>query len=404
MGLYQTGRNVTVAYKARSGGAYGDAAASGGGATVLRPISGGLNLTKGNIQSRENRRDGMQTRGRHGQHAVAGSYQAELSVGSFDDLFAAAFRSTWAAAVTITQATAGMSTATLSATTSTITASAGSWITSGLRVGDVIVFTAGLTGNLNRNLRVVALTATVITVAETIATVTGPIATWSVSVRRKLVQSSTLVETDFSFEEYEADIDQSERFDGVRVTGFDLEMAPNGLVNVTFNLIGRTMTPLATGASPYFTSPSASVTLPLSVVDASIRLGSENLVDVTGLRIGFDLNAAPAEVIASQFTPDVFTNLAAVTGEVTMLRRNLDRVTDFLNETQLAIHLLCAENEAEPKDFFSLSITNMTLGGANKSALGADGPRTTTLPMVIGIDETGAAFDATMIKLVRSNA
>jgi len=401
MGLYQTGRNVAVSYKARSTGVFGDAAAVGAGATVLRPISGGLNFTKGSIESRENRRDGMKTRGRHGQHAVSGSYQVELSVGSFDDLFAAAFRATWAAQVTVTQAQ--MASGALSATTSAITSTLGSWITAGLRVGDVFRFTTGLTGNLARNLTVVALTATVVTVREALAIVAGPISTWSLTIMRKLVQTGAQTETDFSFEEYETDIDQSERFDGVRVTGFSFEMSPNGLATATFNLIGQKATPLLAAASPYFTGPTATVTLPLSVVDASIRLGADNLVDVTALTINYDLNAAPAEVIASPFTPDVFVNLAMVGGSITMLRRNLDQVSNFLNETQLALHVMCAIG-TEPREFFALTITNMTLGGANKSALGADGPRTTELPLTIGIDESGGAFDGTMIKLVRSNA
>lgn len=404
MGLYQTGRNVTVAYKARSGGSYGDAAASGSGATLLRPVGGGLNLTKGSFESAENRRDGQRTRGRHTQHAVAGSYQAELSVGTFDDLFAAAFRGAWAAAVTITQATVGMSTAALSCSTSAITASAGSWITSGLRVGDVINFSTGLTGNTNKNLRVVGLTATVITVAETLAAVAGPVASWSMAIKRKLILPATPVDADFSFEEYEADIDQSERFDGVRVTGFSIEMAPNSAVRATFNLMGQKGTDLATGDAPYFTSPTASVTLPLSVADSSIRLGSENLLDVTAFTLNFDLGAGPASVIASRLTPDVFTNLATVTGSITTLRRNLNQVSNFIAETQLALHVLMAENESEPKDFLALCLTNLTLGGVNKSALGADGPRTQELPIMVGIDEAGGAFDATMLKLVRSNA
>ena len=402
MGLYQTGRNVAVSYKARASGAYGDAAAVGAGATVLRPISGGLNFTKNPIESAENRRDGMTTRGRHGQHAVAGSYQCELGVGSFDDLFAAAFRSAWAAAVTVTQAT--MSTATLTCTSSVITATAGSFLTAGVRVGDVIVFTAGLTGNLNKNLRVVGLTATTITVAEVLTVIGTAVTTWSFGIKRKLIQTPTLTETDFSFEEYEADIDASERFDGVRVGGFSLEMSPNGMVRATFNLVGQKMTPLTSASAPYFTSPVASVSLPLSVADASIRLGSESLLDVTAFTLNFDVSAGPASVIASPYTPDVFTNLAKVTGSITTLRRSLDQVSNFVNETQLALHVLLAEADAEPKDFFALCMTNLVLGGANKSALGADGPRTQELPIMVGIDEAGGAYDATMLKLVRSNA
>ncbi|WP_209318352.1 phage major capsid protein [Falsiroseomonas selenitidurans] len=159
----------------------------------------------------------------------------------------------------------------------------------------------------------------------------------------------------------------------------------------------------STGSSPHFTLPTASVTLPLSVADASIRLGSENLLDVTAFTLNYDLGAGPAEVIANRYTPDVFTNLANVTGSITTLRRNLDQVSNFLNETQLALHVLMAENETSPADFLALCLTNLTLGGANKSALGADGPRTQELPIMVGIDEAGGAFDATMLKLVRSN-
>jgi hypothetical protein len=396
---YQTGRNVVVAYKANAS-AYGTPATSGGGATGFRPISGGINLTKTAIPSQENRRDGMMTRGRHGQRAVSGGYQAELSVGTFDALFEAALRGTWSAAATITQA--DVSSATLSVQTDGFTISTGSWITAGIRVGHTVRFTAGVLAANQINCRVIALTATKITVAELLTAEAGPIASWSVTRGKTLIQPATPVNRDFSFEEYEVDIDQSERFDGIRVSGFSLEMRPDSLMNVTFNLIGRDGEALATGASPYFTSPTFSTTLPLGVVDASLRLGSINLVDLTGFTLGFDLSAAPVSVAGSTRTPDVFTNLASVTAEVTALRDDLSRVTQFLAETQLALHLLCGIPGSN--DYWSLAITNATLGGATKSALGADGPRTQTLPLVIGIDEAGGAFDPTMLRISTSAA
>jgi hypothetical protein len=396
---YQTGRNVVVAYKANAG-AYGAPASSGGGATGFRPISGGINLTKTAIVSQENRRDGMQTRGRHGQRAVSGSYQAELSVGTFDALFEAAMRGTWSAAATITEAS--VSSATLSVEADGFVISGGSWITEGLRVGQTIRFTTGVLAANQINCRVIALTATKATVAETLTVEAGPIASWSVTRAKTLIQPDPPVARDFSFEEYEVDLDQSERFDGIRVSGFSFEMRPDSLINVTFNLVGQDGAALATGDSPYFTSPSFTTTLPLSVVDASLRLGSTNLVDLTGFTLGFDLSAQPVSVVGSNVTPDVFTNLSAVTSEITALRDDLSRVTQFLDETQLALHLMCALPGTT--DFFSLSMTNLTLGGATKSALGQDGPRTQTLPLVIGIDEAGGAFDPTMLRLSTSAA
>lgn len=401
MGIYQTGRNVVVAYKANAG-AYGTPAVVGAGATGLRFNSGKLLLTKQAIDSEENRRDGMRTRGRHGQRQVEGSYTSELAVGTFDALFEAAMRGTWSAAATITQA--AMSTATLSVQANSFTASTGSWITAGLRVGDEIQFTAGpVVGNRIR-CRIVGLTATVITVAETLTVEAGPIATWSVTRAKKLIQPAVMVERDFSLEEYGADIDQSMRYDGVRVTGFSMSMAPNGIISTTFNLRGQDGVTLATGASPYFTSPTFSTTGPLSVIEAAIRLGSENLVDATAFELNYDTGASDTQVIAATRTPDVFTNRASLTGSITVLRKNLDRMTDFLNETQTALYVRMAENEASPADFMGLAITNMTLGGGEGSQLGADGPQTVQIPFIIGIDEAGGAFDPTMLKLTSSAA
>ena len=52
--------------------------------------------------------------------------------------------------------------------------------------------------------------------------------------------------------------------------------------------------------------------------------------------------------------------------------------------------------------FVSFALTNFTFGGVDKSALNrAAGPRTETIQIPVGLvgkDETGGAFDATMIK------
>lgn len=401
MGLYQSGRNVVVAYKANAG-AYGTPAVSGSGATGVRFNQGKLSLTKGLIESGENRRDGMTTRGRHGMRTVASStpYQCELQVGAFDALFEAALRSTWSAAGPITQTTLGG--ATLSVAVDGYVASSGSWITSGFRVGDDILFSAGPNAGNRIRCRIVGLTATKITVAEALTVETGPIATWSVGRAKKLIQGPALVDRDFSWEEYGADIDQSVRYDGVRVTGFQLSMQPNGMIMVSFNLMGQDGVVLTTAASPYFTSPTFPTGGPLSAVEAAIYFGGESLLDATAWTLGFDLTGQGAGVIASTRTPDVFLNNAKVTFSLTALRRNLNRMSDFLAENPVTFFCRMAENEAAPPDFMGLSITNMTLGSAEGSAWGADGPQTVEMTGIVGIDESGGAFDPTMIKLTSS--
>lgn len=161
---YQTGRQIEVVYKPEA--AFG-ALPPPQGAKVFRANSGGLTLAIEPIRSNENRRDGMTTRGRHGSRSVTGQYAGDISVGTYDDLIEAALRGSFAPALAVNAA--AMNGASVSVSANAITASAGSWINAGLRVGDVITLGAGFVGtNQNRNLRIIGLTATVITVAETL--------------------------------------------------------------------------------------------------------------------------------------------------------------------------------------------------------------------------------------------
>ena len=66
--------------------------------------------------------------------------------------------------------------------------------------------------------------------------------------------------------------------------------------------------------------------------------------------------------------------------------------------------MLLTENETEPKDFVSIYVPNFTFASGAKSALGSDGPRTLTMDMLIGADDTGGAHDQTMVTLQTSAA
>lgn len=390
---YQSGRNILVAYKEET--AYGELPAASG-AKVFRPNTGGLNLTKGTIQSNENRRDGMTTRARHGQRSLAGSYGGDISLGSFDDLIAAVFRGTFDAPLALT----GLS-LTVDDVARTFTRSSGSWITDGVKVGDVVRFDDFTTvGNNDRNFRVTGVTATVLTVADEPVEVTVAETGVTMSRPKKVIQG--LTPRSFAFEEYEADIDGSEVALGVRVGSMQIQLQPNGMGVLTFNFAGQDSTVLEGADAPHFSSPVATTSIGMTAVEAAIRLGDEDLVDLTSLDITVDLRAAGAEVVGRTTTPDVFTNNATVEGNMTALRKDFARVKNFLAEDVLSLHLMFTENESEPRDFAAFYIGNLTLASASKSELGADGPRTQTIGLNIGKDERGGAFDPTMIKFQTS--
>jgi hypothetical protein len=407
--VWQTQSNGDVRYKVQS--ALGTAA-SGAGATLLRTAGGTAGrLTKSTTESNEIRSDGMMSRGRHGSWKTAGSYDCELSLDQMDDVFEAVFRGTWASALVITEATAGLTS--ITTTTSTIVAGGGSWITAGLRVGDVVRLTNHTTaGNNNINLRIKALTATVLTVVGTPLTLNATPDTAFTITRpgQKLINpaSGALVKRYFTVEEYEQDIDASEIFQDCVWGSIRLAMAPNGLVTVTPAWVGSGQFTTQSGAgAPSFTSPTVPTGVPLAVVDAALAFNGTDFVDLTAFDITLDITPNAPDVAASRYAPDVFTGQMAVSMSITALRSDLQRVADFSAETVCSLQLFAVENEAEPKDFFSLYVPNFTLGSVDKSALSkAGGPRTQTMAVpaaLVGIDNTGGAFDSTMVKIIVSN-
>lgn len=393
---YQTGRNVFVAYKPEV--AFGILPGPTG-AKYFRPNTGALSLSKEPIRSGENRRDGMTSRGRHGSRSVGGSYAGDLSVGTHDSLIEAVLRGTFDAPLALV----GLSVA-VDAANRTFTRAAGSWITDGVRVGDVGrfgAFTAGGAANNGRNFTVVGLTATVMTVAETPATIAQQTAI-TFARPKKVIQGTT--RRSFTFEEHELDIDGSEVFKGCRIGSMQLQMQPNGMATLTFGIVGQDMEVMTGAEAPYFTNAVESTTIGLTAVEALIRLGSTSVLDVTGINLTVNLNAAGQPVVGSSITPDVFDNLATIEGSVTALRQDVSRVQQFLNEDQLSLSLVFAENAAEPRSFCSFFLGNLTFSSATKSELGADGPRTQTLNLLVGKDERGGAFDPTMISFQSSAA
>src|SRR5690606_15576854 len=97
-----------------------------------------------------------------------------------------------------------------------------------LRIGDIIRLTDhSSAGNNNRNLRIVDLDATTITVAETLTLNASPDTDVTITRPKTLVQGVT--PRSFTFEEYEADIDGTEIFTGCRVGSMQLQLQPNGM-------------------------------------------------------------------------------------------------------------------------------------------------------------------------------
>lgn len=391
---YQSGRNMLVAYKKEA--AFGTLPGAAG-ASVFRINSGGLNLAKEPINSGELRADGMSTRGRHGTRSVTGSYVADLSVGTYDELLEAVFRSIFKPAVTLT----GADFTSITTTANAIIFASGSPIDLGLRIGDVIRLAGHATaGNNDRNLRIVDLDETTITVADTL--IVDASADSDATITRPKTLTQGVTPRSFTFEEYEADIDGTEIFTGCRVGSVQLQLQPNGMATLTFGIVGQNMDVLDGAEAPYFTDPGKTTTIGLTAVEARIMLGEQDVMDVSSIDMTLTLNASGVPVVGSNLTPDVFTNSAQITLSVTALKKDVERARQYLDEDQLSLHLLFEENETGAADFCAFFIPNLTLASATKSELGQDNARTQTFTCLVGVDERGGAHDLTMIKFQTS--
>lgn len=408
--VYQSQSNLTLAYKVQSGLG---AQASGAGGTILRLAGGaGAQLTKAATESNEVRYDGMRQRGRHGTQKTTGEWTGEMSKGSHEPILEAIMRNTWVAALVLTEASGSLVSITTGANDITCTG-AGSWLTLGLRKGDVIRLTNFATSaNNDRNLRITNVTATVITVAETLTINAVADTTFTITRPKKLTQYAGSVVTDryFTVDEWDGDIDQSTILTDFVWSSVKFSMAPNGLLTADPGGVGTgQLAALATGGtSPLLTGPTATTGTPYSVVDATVRLGGVDLVALTALDLTLSIEAMAPDVFGSgaiKYSPDVFRGNASVAMNFSVLRKDLAFLSDFISETEYQLHILAVENETEPKDFFSIYVGNFTLGGNTRSSPGkAGGPLTESISVpaaLVGID-SDAASDATMIKFASS--
>jgi len=402
---YQTNFNGYAAFKVQSGIGV---QASGAGAKILRQTGGSPGkLSKAAIDSKEIRQDAQHTRGRHGmQTTIGGPYTTELSLGSVDDILEAILRGTWdteltLAAADFTSLTYGLH---------TIVFAANSPITKGIRVNDVLELTvAEDAGNALHNVRVTSLSATTITVAETLTVDAVADTTATLKRRgRKLIMpaAGSLVNRYFTIEEQENDLASSRLFTDCFWKSAKISMAPNGLIMFEPSWIGTGAFSVNAGA-PILTTPTLPSSPPMAALDATLRLGGVDVADIAAFEITIDNGAVAPAVVGSKISPTVLPGLNQVSMSMTLLHKDMSYISAFLNETAFSLSFLAVENAAEPKNFISFNVPNFSLGSADLSPMStAGGSRTTTIAVpaaLVGHDNTGVADDDSMFSVQISN-
>lgn len=366
MGIIAEGIRKAIYYKKET--TWGELPGASG-AKTLRRVTGNFNLSKETYQSEEIRTDYQLSDFRHGVRSVEGSLNGELSPASYSDFFAAALGKDFAAGVSAT----GLSvTITGTGPTYTVARGAGSFLTDGFKIGDVVRLTAGTfnANNLSKNLlvtNVVALSLTVIVLNGSTLTAEGPIASATVTVFGKKTFAPTTGHTDdsFTFEEWYSDILQSEVSTGNKVNTVGISLPATGLTTVDFAFMGKDQ--VQSGATQYFTAPTAQGTNGIfAAVNGALLVGGQVVALVTGLTVNINRNLSMEAVVGSNTHPDIFEGRILVDGEFTAFFVNGTFRDLFKNETETSLVVALTTSNLKDADFMAISLPRIKVNSDTK--------------------------------------
>jgi hypothetical protein len=332
-------------------------------------LSGGL--VKEGFESNTIRTDQQRQNASHGTRSVNKTIDQEFQIGGHTALLEGALRSAFA-----TGATSGsIDDVSLNASARTITRLADSFITDGFKVGDIVRATgfAGAANN-NKNLRLTSVTATVLTYAAdawigTMATESG-VDGVTISVPGKKLSVPTTGHTNdyFTIEEWNSDIEQSERDIDCKVSSMAISIPANGNATINFGFLGRNA---SYSTSQYFVDPDAAPNGDiLAGPTGLLSYDSVDSVVLTSLDLTMDGGAEVKSVVGSNLSPDVFTGPVVVTGSMSALFEDAAILGDFDAEAEAPLYVYMFANSSANSDFVIIKLPNIKINSADKSADG----------------------------------
>lgn len=361
------------------------------GAQLLRRTSSGLNKKKAAYESGELSSHYQRQDYRHGSITVDGPIAGELSPGTYKDFIAAAVRRAFA---TVTAISALSITISGAGPTYTAARAAGSWLTDGVKVGQVGKLTAGAfnAANLNKNLLVLAVTALNLTVMPLngVALVAeGPVASATYTIPGKTTFAPATGHTDksFSIEHWFADIAQSELFVGCKVNELSIALPASGMATINVGFMGKDMTP---ATAQYFTTPTGETTTGILAAANGLLLAQGGAIaHVTSLNVSIKGNMTAEPAVGSNVYSDIAEGRILVDGTLTAAFQDATQRDYFLNETEVSLVIALSASPSAAAEFITITLPRIKFGGADKD----DGDKMIiqTLPFVGLFNSGGGA-------------
>lgn len=362
------GVDKRIAYKKES--SWGTIATNTG-AKYLRRVTSQFNQTAETLQSAEIRTDYQIADYRLGALSTEGSLNGELSPGTYSDFFAASLAKDFIAGGTTTGASLTIA---ASGDYYTITRAAGSWLTDGYFVGNVIRLTgAGFAaGNVNKNIQILSITALVLTVRTfdgNTLTAEGPIASANAAVVGKQTFAPLTGHTSDSFtveEFFGGGVNVSEVHAGNKVGSLAVQLPASGFCTIDISFMGKGM--MQTGNSQYFTSPTAAPTTGLTVgVSGSVVVNGVPAGVITSGDFSIDRGLESAVVVGSRYAADIFDGRINVTGNFSTYFEDEVYRDYFLDEEKISLVFAMTSGSEPDAQVISFVLPSIKLGSATRS-------------------------------------
>lgn len=340
-----------------------------GPSKYLRRVTADFNLEKESYESNEIRTDYQVADFRHGVRSASGSLSGELSPKSYADFMQSVVGRDFTVGVSTSGLDVGIA---ASGQFFTIDRNAGSFLTDGFKVGQIVRMTgAGLaTANQNNNALVVAVSATTLTVLVLSATpmvAETNILGVTVQVVGKYTYAPLANHTDDSYtiEQWFSDIGQSEVFTGMKVGSMSVSLPATGLVTCDFNLMGKDLA--QTGTAQYFTAATPSGTEGIfAAVNGALIVNGQPVGVVTSMDFNIERNMENLSVVGSNSTADIVTGRIRATGNMSVYFTDTAFRDYFNNETPVSVVIALTTAGVKNADAMSFTFPKVKLGSFTK--------------------------------------
>jgi hypothetical protein len=380
------GINKQVSVKKQSGLGV---AASGAGGFLLRRETAVFNLEKQTYSNNEIVSHQQSTGVTHGLRYTALAINGVLSPQTYSTQLASLLRRDF---------TGGVSVAALSLTIAgagpyTITRATGSFLTDGVKIGDVVRLSVGAlnAANIAKNILIISLTATVATVIVlngSAMVAEGPIAGCTMAVQGKKTFAPTTGHTQdyWTFEEWYSDIARGSLYTDVMIGAAEIGLPSSGNATIALTYSGLQA---AFSGTRVLTTPTAETTTPvLSAVNGVMTANGSKVGLITGASIKIDGKTANiGGVVGSNISPDLQRGRIDVSGQMTVFFQDGVFQSYFDAATVISATIVVSDSGLATSDFVSFTIPALKFSQANID----DGEKglVLTMPFTAQINSTG---------------